>query len=275
MESQEKELVFSMLQFGSVTGDRTSNYKKVESILAENYIENSDFLILPEVWTSGWSCEDFPKCAEYLENSETISFLSGIAKKYNVNIIGGSFIQKRHENKFLNTCPVINRNGNLIATYSKNHLYSYCGCTEGDYVDVGESPLMVTIDGVKIGLTICYDIRFPEIFRAYRLAGADVLVNMAAWGVKKPIPWETLTRARAIENQCYMFALTQSGQIKDDEWNIGHSYVFDFVGETLAEIKNQREGIVSVKIDFKNMYEYRNTCTILKDIRETYEVKCV
>ena len=95
------------------------------------------------------------------------------------------------------------------------------------------------------GLTICYDIRFPEIFRAYREAGADLLVNMAAWGSKKPIPWEYLTGARAVENQCYMIALTQSGKIKDNEYNIGHSRIFDYCGETIAEIKDQREGIMS------------------------------
>ena len=275
MESKEKSVVFSILQFGSVTGNKAENYKKVEKLLKDNLSSEADFLVLPEVWTCGWSCVDFPACSEFIENSETVEFLSKIAKENNVNILGGSFIQKTGEGKCLNTCPVIDRKGRLIALYSKNHLYSYCGCNEGDYINAGDSPVMVNIEGVNIGLTICYDIRFPEIFRAYRLAGADVLVNMAAWGIKKPIPWETLTRARAIENQCYMFALTQSGQIKDDEWNIGHSYVFDFVGETLAEITNQREGIVLVKIDFKNLYEYRNNCTILKDIRETYEVKCV
>ena len=123
-----------------------------------------------------------------------------------------------------------------------------------------------------MGLTICYDIRFPEIFRACRKSGADLLVNMAAWGLKKPIPWETLTRARAIENQAYMIAITQSGLIKDEEWNIGHSRIFDYLGETIAEIKNQKEGIMTCEINFKNMYEYRKSCTILKDIQESYEV---
>ena len=275
MESKEKSVVFSILQFGSVTGNKAENYKKVEKLLKDNLSSEADFLVLPEVWTSGWSCEDFPKCAEYLENSETISFLSGIAKKYNVNIIGGSFIQKRHENKFLNTCPVINRKGELVATYDKNHLFSYYGCREGDFVEPGESPVMIDIEGVKTGLTICYDIRFPEIYRAYRKAGADLFINCAAWGLKKPIPWECMTRSRAVENQTFMVALTQSGYIENDEWNIGHSRIIDYKGETISEIKEQKEGAVQAVLDFSPMYDFREKCTCMKDIKTNYEVKCV
>lgn len=273
---EEKVLKVAALQMQSVIGNRFANYDKVKNLLARELETDTDLLVLPEVWTVGWSCEDFPAAAEDISNSDTINFLSDMAKKYNVNILGGSFIQKQQESsKCLNTCPVINRKGELVTSYSKNHLYSYCGCTEGDYIRTGDSPVMVNLEGVNIGLTICYDIRFPEIFRAYRMAGADLLVNMAAWGLKKPIPWEYLTGARAVENQCYMIALTQSGKIKDNEYNIGHSRIFDYCGETIAEIKDQREGIMSCKIDFSKMYEYRKICTILKDIRENYEVKSV
>ena len=271
----QKILNVAALQMQSVIGDRKANYKKVKEIINRELRDDIDLLVMPEVWTVGWSCENFDACAEDLDNSETVAFLSEIAKERNVNILGGSFIQKVHGDKNLNTCPVINREGELVTTYSKNHLYSYCGCTEGDFIKVGDSPVMVNLDGINIGLTICYDIRFPEIFRAYRLAGADLLVNMAAWGLKKPIPWEYLTGARAVENQCYMIAVTQSGLIKDEDYNLGHSRIFDFCGETVAEIKNQREGIMSATIDFSTMYNYRKICTILKDIRNDYEVKSV
>lgn len=272
---ETKNIKVCALQMNSETGNVRANYKKVQDIVSKELPADADFLILPEVWTVGWSCKDFPAAAEYLENSETVQFLSDLAKQYNVNIIGGSFIRKMKQGKSLNTCPVIDRCGRLVATYSKNHLYSYCGCSESDYIKVGDYPVMVTLDGVKIGLTICYDIRFPEIFRAYRKAGADLIVNMAAWGSKKPVPWETLTRARAIENQVYMVALTQSGPVNDIEWNIGHSRIYDYLGETIAEIKDQREGLCSCEINFNDMYKYQNHCTILKDIRENYEVKSV
>ena len=269
---QDKTIKISALQMSSVVGDVQKNRDKVEKIISAELEKDADFLVLPEVWTVGWSCEDFVQSAESIHNGETITFLSEIAKKYNTNILGGSFIEKADDGKLYNTCPVLNRKGELVAKYSKMHLYSYCGCTEGTYITTGKNPVMVNLDGVNIGLTICYDIRFPEIFRAYRKSGADLLVNMAAWGIKKPIPWETLTRARAIENQAYMVALTQSGFIKDKECNIGHSRIFDYLGETLAEIKDQREGLMTCEINFKEMYEYRKSCTILNDIQESYEV---
>ena len=268
----KKTIKISALQMSSIVGNINRNREKVQKIISAELENDTDILVLPEVWTVGWSCEDFEKSAEKSNNSDTIKLLSELAKKYNVNILGGSFIEKSLDGNLYNTCPVINREGNLVAKYSKMHLYSYCGCTEGTYITTGKNPVMINLDGINIGLTICYDIRFPEIFREYRKAGADLLVNMAAWGLKKPIPWETLTRARAIENQTYMVAVTQSGIIKDDEWNIGHSRIFDYLGETIAEIKDQKEGLMTCEINFKNMYEYRNSCTILKDIKDSYEV---
>ena len=272
---QSKKIKIAALQMSSVVGDKRANFKCVENIVSKELQEDTDIFVLPEVWTVGWSCEDFVSSAETLDNSDTIKLLSSIARDYNVNILGGSFILKNSDARLYNTCPVINRKGELIAMYSKMHLYSYCGCTEGSYITTGKSPVMVDIDGVKTGLTICYDIRFPEIFREYRKAGADLLVNMAAWGISKPLPWEVLTRSRAIENQAYMVALTQSGHIKGDEWNIGHSRIIDYLGETIAEIKDQKQGIMTCEINFNDMYAYRNSCTILKDIKKSYEVICV
>lgn len=274
MEQSDKIKV-SALQMCSRVGDKSANFDKVQTIVSRELEQDVDFLILPEVWTVGWSCENFLSSAEPIKNSETINLLASIAKSYNTNILGGSFIAKSEDGNYYNTCPVINRKGELIATYSKMHLYSYCGCSEGTCITAGKSPVMVNFDGINIGLTICYDIRFPEIYRAYRLAGADLLVNMAAWGLKKPIPWEALARARAIENQAYMIALTQAGLIKGHDWNIGHSRILDYTGETIAEIKDQREGLMTCEIKFYDMYEYRNSCTILKDIKESYEVKSV
>ncbi len=258
------------VQMNSKIGDKKANFEKV-SMLAQRDISDADIIILPEVWTCGWSPKIFQKSAEDLQNSETIEFLSNLAKKYNSWVIGGSFINQQDEH-FYNTCPVVNRKGELVAAYSKNHLFSYYGCDEGKYVEAGKSPVMVNIEGVKAGLTICYDIRFPEIYRAYRKAGADLLINCAAWGLKKPLPWECMTRSRAVENQTYMVALTQSGYIENDEWNIGHSRIIDYKGKTISEIKDQKEGAMSAILDFKPMYEFREKCKCIDDIRESYEV---
>lgn len=268
---ETKKITVAMLQMSSIIGDVEANCNKVEQIIESSLSNSIDVLVLPEVWTVGWSCSHFRESAQNVLDSSVVEFLENLAKKHNVNIIGGSFITK-DDDEYFNTCPVISRDGKLIATYSKNHLYSYYGCDEGKYITPGYSPVMVELDGVKFGLTICYDIRFPEIYRAYRKAGADILVNCAAWGSKKPIPWEVMTKSRAVENQCYMIALTQSGYIENGEYNLGESRIIDYKGEELSSIMSG-EGIVSSEILLDPMYEFRNKCTVLNDIKDKYEVK--
>ena len=259
------------IQTEAVLGEKTENYKRVTDTVKAGIKEDTDLIVLPEVWTCGWSPDIFQSTAEDLETGETIEFLKNLAKKYNCYIIGGSFITKK-ENNYYNTCPVINKEGELIASYNKSHLYSYYGCNEGKYLTAGNEPVLVDIMGIKTGLTICYDIRFPEIYRAYRIKGADLLVNVAAWGKYKEIPWQTLTSARAIENQCNFIAINQTGRIKDDSYNLGLSRIINYDGTLNCEI-DETKSYLYATINFdENMYDFRNKCTVLKDILTNYEV---
>lgn len=292
----EKSLKILAIQMSSKIADKNANFSKAKSLIENNMNDDIDIIILPEVWTVGWKTSEFINSAENIENSETIKFLSKIAQKFNVNIIGGSFISKEGD-KYYNTCPVINKKGALVATYNKMHLFSYYGCDEGKFVECGKNPVIVNYDlnlkeiasvdnqtktdallsrnddvRIKIGLTICYDIRFPEIYRAYRKNGADLLINMAAWPMYRAVHWDALSKARAIENQCFMIALTQSGLIENDEWNLGHSKIIDYNGNIISEI-DQGEGAMSAEIKFEEMYEFREKCTVLLDIHDEYEVK--
>lgn len=268
---EQKKINISLLQMSSVIGDVDANIEKVKKLVAENLKSSTDVLILPEVWTVGWSCSHFRQTAQDLFNGSVSEFLSAIAKSYNMNVIGGSFITKQGDN-YYNTCPVFDKSGRLICSYSKMHLYSYCGCDEEKYVSTGESPVIVELDGVNFGLSICYDIRFPELYRAYAKAGADILVNCAAWGSKKPVPWEMMTKSRAIENQCYMAALTQSGYIENGEYNLGQSRIIDYKGDEISSIMDG-EGIISADIFLDLMYDFRKKSPVLNDIKDNYEVK--
>lgn len=268
---EKEKIKVAMLQMSSVVGDVEANIEKVQQLTDKFLSDDIDVLVLPEVWTVGWACHEFRSSAQNIGGGIVFNFLSSLAKKYDVNIIGGSCVVCEGE-KYYNTCPVFDRDGNLIALYSKLHLYSYYGCNEADYISSGEYPIMVELDGVKFGLTICYDIRFPELYRAYAEAGADVLVNCAAWGSKKPIPWEIMTKSRAVENQSYMIALTQSGHIIGDEYNLGQSRIIDYKGEDVATIM-QGEGIVSAILDLQEMRSFRAKAPTISDIRNSYEVK--
>lgn len=266
-----KKLNVMAIQMSSVLGDKKQNITKIEDLINNNTKPETDIIFLPEVWTVGWACDYFPDSAEELDNSKVIKSLSELAKLHDVNIVGGSFITKKN-GKMFNTCPIINRKGQLIATYDKCHLFSYYGDKEGTYITEGLNPVIVNLEGIRIGLTICYDIRFPEIYRAYAYKGVDLMVNMAAWGAKKEIPWVSMTHSRAVENQCYFIALTQSGPIEHGEFNLGKSTIIDFKGENLAEITSG-EGAISAILDFEKQNEFRSKCTVLKDVHKSYEVK--
>ena len=95
---------------------------------------------------------------------------------------------------------------------------------------------------------------------------------MAAWGKTKKIPWDTMTTSRAIENQSYMVALTQTGLLEDGKENLGHSMIIDYVGNIMSEI-NKIEGGIYAEINLEEMYEFRGKCTILNDIKDSYEVE--
>jgi len=272
MEQKEKRLKILGIQMSSIIGDKWENFSKIVDLIEKNIKKGTDIIVLPEVWTVGWKCSDFKDSAESIEDSETVEFLSELAIKYKTTIIGGSFITKEGD-KYFNTCPVINPEGELVATYNKMHLFSYYGCDEGKFIENGEKPVIVEVNGVKIGLSICYDIRFPELYRAYRKAGADLLINMAAWPLSRAVHWESLAKSRAIENQCFMVALTQSGLIENDEWNLGHSRIIDFNGEVLSEVKANKEGAMFADIKFDEMYKFREKCTVLLDIHDEYNVE--
>lgn len=263
-----EKIKLAALQVEAVIDNKEKNFEKISHLLPPDL--KADILILPELWAVGWVCDKLVKNAENIDKSETVEFLTQISKKYNINIIGGSFVEKSG-GKYYNSCPVISRNGDLIAIYRKNHLFSYYDDSENQYITQGSNPVIVDIDGIKTGLSICYDIRFPEIYRAYRLAGADLLINAAAWPLSRKIHWDCLSRARAIENQTYTAAITQTGTLPTGKKNLGHSVIYDYGGNVLSEI-TEIEGFISAEINLPEMYSFRDKCTVLKDIHKNYEV---
>ena len=267
---EKAKIKIAALQMESVIGRPDKNREKIKNLLSESIKDIApDIIILPEVWTVGWDCSKFLESAEGCDG-ESVTLLKEIAKKYNSYVLGGSFIEKDGD-EYFNTCPVISPEGKLITKYRKNHLFSYYGCGEGNYVSRGENPVLLNILGIKIGLSICYDIRFPEIYRAYRKAGADLLVNMAAWPLGRENHWLSLTQARAVENQSFFVALTQTGTLSDGSKNLGCSRIYDYNGSILDEI-SEKEGLIFAEISTEEMNVFRNKCTVLKDIHASYEV---
>lgn len=265
-----------IVQNSAILDNKAATISNVEKLLEPYTGKNYDFITFPEVWSSGWCCENFHKTAEDLENSETLSFLKGVANDFCTTIFGGSFIRKVTNNDYRNTCPIINKNGKVIALYDKMHLFSHIGSEENKYITPGNSLLIVNTGKIKIGLSICYDIRYPEIYRAYSKQGVEVFINSAAWARTKLDHWLVMHRARAIENQCIMVVADQCGKIKGSEYNLGHSLVIDGWGNIIAEL-NEEEGCLEFELDIDKLRNLRKDFPLLHDRRDyefsTFDLK--
>lgn len=243
------------LQIPSLIAKPQENFKNLDEYLSEILSDKSvcpDFIFLPEVWSVGW----YPQCFEQFNNNETLEFLVKIAKKHNVNIFGGSYI--RNDNgKLKNSMPVILRDGCVLGFYDKIHLYTPDG--EG-VLNSGKTPALFEIEGLRIGVSICYDIRFPELFRSY--INHDVvphlLINLSAWPMTRAAQYVSMAKSRAIENLSYFLALSQCGEIKDNVYNSGNSCLVEPMGECVCVLDENR-GYIYSKIDTDVVDRVRNT----------------
>ncbi len=252
---------------------KSQNIKDVEQMLKAHEGERFDLVIFPELFAVGWHPDSFVENAETAEDSPTLELLRETAQKFNSNVIGGSYVLKEKDGILRNACPFINRQGEVVGHYFKMHLFSHFVYNEGKDLTSGENGLVVNSDIGKIGISICYDIRFPELFRAYAFQGADLLVEVAAWPKYRQNHWETLSKARAIENQSFMISVSQSGYIMDDEWNLGHSMVVAPYGEVVCETGFEPCTQI-VEIDIDEARKLKKEFTILKDRKPLpYSVK--
>ncbi|MBQ8887573.1 MAG: hypothetical protein IJY61_07735 [Candidatus Gastranaerophilales bacterium] len=260
-----------VVQLEAVKGDIDKNISKIKSLLSESKFLCADLIVLPELWTIGWDCSSFNSSCEELFSSKAYNFLKELALKYNSNIIGGSAVLRKDGEKDRNTCLVFNRSGNLISTYDKFHLFSHRGQSEGSFLEEGETPVVVKMDIGNIGLSICYDIRFPEMFRLYAFNDADLIVNMAAWPKAFTDEYVTLVKARAIENQIYLVSSCLTGKINETFDFSGNFFIVDYRGKVVASL-GEEEKVLYASIDIEEMKQYRKQLPILKDTKLKYQI---
>ena len=260
-----------IVQLEAIKGDIDNNISKIKKLLEKSNHKSADLIVLPELWTIGWDCASFDKSAEELQPSRTYKFLQELALQYNSNIIGGSAVLRKDNELNRNTCLVFNRTGELISTYDKFHLFSHRGQSEGSFLEEGETPVIAKTDIGNIGLSICYDIRFPELFRLYAFNEADLIVNMAAWPKAFTNEYVTLAKARAIENQIYFVSSCLTGKINESFDFSGNSCVIDYRGKVVSNLCEE-EAVLCVDIDIDEMKQYRKQLPILKDTKLKYQM---
>ncbi|MBR3499472.1 MAG: carbon-nitrogen family hydrolase [Selenomonadaceae bacterium] len=238
----------SIAQFKSELGAVEENFSTAERLIAA--AKNSDVILLPELWSTGYYPTPVENFAE-ADGERTKNFLCAAAKKFSVNIIGGSVIVESG-GKIFNRCFVANRHGELAAAYDKTHLFSFA--QEDKVFSAGEKISVVELDGVKCGLAICYDLRFPEFIRKIALMGAEIIFIPAAWSLKRLVPRQILTKARAIENQIFVVFANSSGK----------SEVVNPRGEVVVE-SGRGEEILTAEINLNARAEVISAMNLLAD----------
>lgn len=230
--------------------------------LTKTWSSKADWLVLPELWHVGaFSSELFEKYALPTKNDLVDSFCK-IAKEANVWIHFGSFVE-RHEKGISNTAVTINNLGEIISQYRKIHLFGF-DQGEAAMLSRGDKPEVISNSPLgAVGISTCYDLRFPELFRAQVDQGAQTLLINSGWPTPRISHWRTLVTARAIENQAWVIACNQVGQ--NNEYTLGgNSMVVNPMGEIIGELGTAEDELVA-DVDIQLVDNWRDKFPVLKD----------
>ncbi|MBE2280589.1 MAG: carbon-nitrogen family hydrolase [Ignavibacteriaceae bacterium] len=248
----------SMFQFDPVWEDKQQNMERITGILESAKID-SELLIFPEMTLTGFSMNPKP-LAESIEG-DSAQFFKNLAIKYGTNVVAG--IIESHENNFYNTLLVYSPIGELTGSYRKIHPFSLSG--EHLHYTGGNNPVIIELNKISVGLSICYDLRFPELFRQYAKERVELIINIANWPVPRINHYEALLKARAIENLCFVAGVNRCGNDPAGSYN-GRSSIYAPLGALVNEII-ENESIITSNIDFSEVYSVRNKLSFLDDIK--------
>jgi len=263
-----------------VCPDRCTNLENAAKEISKAKECGAQVVCLPECFNSPYGTKFFDEFAEIIPGGPTSEMLSKAAKDNCVYLVGGTF-PERDSNKLYNTCTVWNPEGKMIAKYRKMHLFDIDipgGITfkESEVLCAGnELSTFCFLDGIKVGLGICYDLRFEELAKLYRLQGCDLLIYPGAFNMTTgPMHWELLQRSRALDNQVFVFAISPA---RGDKGYIawGHSQITNPWGKVIAQAQHQQETIYC-DIDLSQRDEVRQQIPIYPQRRtDIYNTICV
>jgi predicted amidohydrolase len=220
-------------------------------------------VVLPEKWNGIGNADQLHALAEPLEGGESAEAMSEWARRHGVTLVGGSITERREgRDKLSNTSVVFDPDGELVAVYRKIHLFDVeVGghvYRESEAEEAGEEPVVVRGEGWPIGLSVCYDVRFPELYRILALEGAELVTVPAHFTTPTGKDhWHVLLRARAIENQLYVAAAAQVGETLPRRPSYGRSLIADPWGIVLAQAPDE-ETVISAELDRARLREIRS-----------------
>jgi len=255
------KLTVSLAQIHIALGDVSRNQRKMEVVATEAARRRSHMLVLPELWSTGYALEDAKQLADE-SNKGMFAQLSLVATQNKIAVTG-SILEKRGM-EVANSAPFFAPNGRMMGIYRKLHLFRLM--QEDRYLQPGPALTAVDLPWGITGLAICYDLRFPEVFRSYAAdMGAQIIVIPAEWPLARIDHWRALLIARAIENQCYIIACNAVGETGDTVFG-GHSMIVDPWGEIVIEAGTE-EQLVTATIELDRVQEVRQRIPVFDDRR--------
>ncbi len=247
-----------LVQIDSVWEDRPANHAKARQLIASASPQPGSLIVLPETFSTGFSMK-LAVTAEP-ENGPTEQFLRELAVQYQSCVIGG-VVTATSDGRGMNQALAIAPDGSVRSRYTKNYPFSLGG--EAQAHIAGTDVSLFAWQGLCIAPLICYDLRFPELSRTAIRAGAEVLIFIAAWPVKRIQHWITLLQARAIENLAYVIGVNRCGTDPDFTYT-GRSLVVDPHGLIIADAAEQ-ERVISAQIDPAVLRDWRSQFPALRD----------
>ena len=244
---EDTTMKVSVIQMNMRSLESKANFDRAEALVRRAVGENGpDVVVLPETWNTGFMPAGDLAAASDEDAKAVRARFSPLARELNVNIVAGS-VSNRRGGKIYNTACVFDRAGACEVYTPGDHLVTF------------------TLDGVRCGLLICYEVRFPELWRTLALRGAQVMFLPAQWTAARQYHWETLTAARAIENQLFVVSCNACGE-RDGTLYGGFSRILDPLGAVLAQGGGEEE-IVTADLDLSSIAPLRARVPVFHDRR--------
>ena len=248
------------VQFDVAWEDREASFARARALLDAPAGAEASLVALPEMFSTGFSM-DVPAIAEAPGGSAE-RFLAELAGASGAAVLGG-VVTPAGDGRGRNEAVLVSAAGETLARYAKMHPFTYAG--EAEHYAPGAAPVVVEVAGTYVAPFVCYDLRFPEVFRGAVLAGAEVLVLIANWPEARHGHWRTLLRARAIENQAYVVGVNRTGSDPNATY-AGGSVVVDPRGAILAEAGSEA-CVLAADLDLDSLRAYRQEFPAIQDIR--------
>ncbi|MBL7220645.1 MAG: carbon-nitrogen family hydrolase [Phycisphaerae bacterium] len=247
------------IQLDIVWSDPRANHQVLADLLASADLHGGDLVVLPEMFSTGFSMD--PTALAEPPDGPTAAFLAETSKRFGVYLLGG--LATRHGGTFRNEAILLAPDGSVMGRYWKMHPFS--PSSEGDHYTPGDQTVVIPTGKFQLAPAICYDLRFPELFRSAATAGADLIAVIANWPTKRCDHWACLLRARAIENQAYVVGVNRCGADPNHSY-AGGSTIIDPRGNILA-LAGDNQCVISAPLDADAPGRWRDEFPALSDIR--------